>query len=505
MIDLRRITVFVAGLMIAAGICIAADQPNPTVAVTGGQIQGRLSSDIPGAVFRGIPFAQPPVGDLRWREPMPVKPWAGVRDADSSAPPCAQVNGGKWNETAAAQGKEDCLYLSIQTPEWPSKSLKPVMVWIHGGANMGGSVNDQEWPLSRYGVVTVKLRYRLGIFGFLVHPELSAESPHHVSGNYGILDQLAALRWVKENIAKFGGDPDNITVFGQSAGAYNVGYLLMSPLAKGLFHRAILQSGSAVDFDPLKPLPAAEKRGQEKIVGLKPPATGAIAYLRSLSTEEILKGATGSYWPDLDGYVLLRQPVGAYIAGQQYRVPMLIGTTAREFSSPATPEQLKEKIERSYGDLAPRALQVYRQVSTYPPYGNAAAQFATDWQFRCAAVATADLHSALAPVYQYEFSHTPPGDQGPSHSSELAYVFGRTAKEGMTDLDRQLSRMMQVYWTNFAKTGDPNGASVPTWPRYESTSKAYLEFTDDGPVVKKALRHEHCDVFAAYLNQWAGK
>lgn len=496
-----------AALFALAAIAAHAAEPNPTVTVTGGQIQGRLLANGPGAVFLGIPFAQPPVGDLRWREPMPVKPWDGVRDAGSYAPPCAQIYVGKWNETPAAEGKEDCLYLDIETPEWPSKSPTPVMVWIHGGGNMAGAPNDHDWPLSRYGVITVTVQYRLGMFGFLAHPELTGESPHHASGNYGLLDQIAALQWVKQNISKFGGDPNNITVFGQSAGAYDIGYLLTSPLAKGLFSRAIQQSGAAMSNKPLVPLADAEKSGEKVVAGLKPPATGTIAYLRTLSTADILKASPpyGSMGPKIDGYSILRQSAEVFTAGQEYAVPLLLGNNAREVQMTAPPEQFARMVNAVYGPLGPAALKLYEQSSAYPPYGSASSQFATDLSFRCSAVLAADLHSSLAPVYEYEFSRTPPGSEGPLHSAELGYVFGPSMIKGMTAVDRKISADMQVYWTNFAKSGDPNSASVPVWPRHDSRSRAYIEFTDKGPVAKQDLRRQFCELYSGLLKQWLAK
>src|SRR5215472_13400906 len=222
------------------GVCgWAAD---PTVTVTGGPIRGANLKES-GAVFKGIPFAQPPVDDLRWQAPALVKPWAGVRDAVAFGPPCAQNAGGRMLETS----REDCLYLNVWTPEWPSQSAKPVMIWIHGGGNYGGTASGANFDgesLARHGVVVVTTNYRLTIFGFFAHPELTRESPHHASGNYGLMDQIAALQWVHDNIGKFGGDPGNVTVFGQSAGAVDANVLMTSPLAKGLFEKVIAESGT---------------------------------------------------------------------------------------------------------------------------------------------------------------------------------------------------------------------------------------------------------------------
>ena len=227
----------VALLLVMASSCIAWQ--SPVVSVTGGQVRGQVLKD-GGAVFKGIPFAQPPLGDLRWRKPMPVKPWTGVRDVLQFGGTCSA--NAIWGMPKVVN--EDCLYLNVWTSAWPQTGLKPVMVWIHGGGNVAGSGNENGESLARHGIVLVSFNYRLGIFGFLAHPELSAESPNHASGNYALMDQIAALQWVQENIKKFGGDPANVTIFGESAGAIDVNLLMASPMAKGLFHRVIAESGA---------------------------------------------------------------------------------------------------------------------------------------------------------------------------------------------------------------------------------------------------------------------
>src|SRR5450631_2512574 len=243
----------------------AAAVPDPVVAVTGGQVRGRLLEG-GGAIFRGIPFAQPPVGALRWREPMPVQGWVGVREADKPGPPSAQPALG-WNDDFAAAGSEDCLYLDVWTPRAEPGAGLPVMVWIHGGANVAGAGGFDPLyegkSLIGHGVVLVVVEYRLGILGYFAHPELTQESPHHASGNYGIMDQAAALRWVRDNIVRFGGDPGNVTLFGQSAGSMDVLALMTSPLAKGLFHRAIAESGPSRYYPSAPTLPESERAGAD--------------------------------------------------------------------------------------------------------------------------------------------------------------------------------------------------------------------------------------------------
>jgi para-nitrobenzyl esterase len=280
------------------------------VNTTSGKVRGIIRNG-GGAEFLGIPFAQPPIGDLRWRDPQPVKPWKGVRDSSSFGAPCAQAILGGWNRREAETGKEDCLFLNVITPEWPAKKPLPVMFWIHGGVNAGGTASSalyKDGTLPQHGILLVTANYRLGIFGFMAHPELTRESSHHAAGNYGLLDQIAALRWVHDNIARLGGDPNNVTVVGQSAGAQDTSLLMTSPLAKGLFHRAIVQSGSAIN-PPIPSLSDAERVGEKIAAALNAPAAeGAIKYLRQLAAQDLLKGLppqnpTGLplIGPDLDG------------------------------------------------------------------------------------------------------------------------------------------------------------------------------------------------------------
>ena len=256
----------VFGLLLS---CAAYGWQGPVVAVTDGQVQGQALKD-GGEVFRGIPFAQPPMGDLRWREPKPPKPWSGVREATQFGWECAQNP--IWGHPRVTN--EDCLYINVWTPALPPTSLKPVMVWIHGGGNVSGSGGENGESLMRHGVVLVSFNYRLVLFGFFAHPALTAESPHHASGNYGLMDQILALQWVQQNVAKFGGDPANVTIFGESAGAMDVNLLMTSPLAKGLFHRVIAESGSVLLDDGAAPLATAERQGEKLVEAAKIP-TGA--------------------------------------------------------------------------------------------------------------------------------------------------------------------------------------------------------------------------------------
>jgi para-nitrobenzyl esterase len=446
------------------------------------------------------------------------------------------VGGKGWNEKLAAASKEDCLFLNVWTSEWPAKSKKPVMFWIHGGGNAGRSAIGSTGTepsfdgerLSRHGVVVVTINYRLGVFGFISHPELSAASPHKASGNYGLMDQIAALKWVRDNIAKFGGDPANVTVFGQSAGAQDTGMLMASSLTRGLFRQAIAESGTVMIGGRIPPtLKESEQMGVALAQRLNAPATGTIKYLRTLSAEEILKGSSGGRGGEggrgeggrgevgkgeggrggairldtnIDGYVVTKSPIEIFRAGEEAPVPFIIGNNGRERSGQGGADGLKRAIEGFYGTMSDRAMKLYEEAPSYAPWGDAGAQFTTDIQFRCSAVQIANWHSSKFPTWEYEFTrgYEP---TGANHSWELQYVFGNLLEIAKDPMDRKLSDQMQVYWTNFAKTGNPNGGGLPAWPKLDQNTKPYLEFAADGPVVKQGLRFPFCSLFGEKVAQ----
>jgi para-nitrobenzyl esterase len=483
------------------------------VNVTGGQVRGAtLPAD--GAVFKGIPYAAPPVGQRRWREPMPVLRWTGVRDATEFGAMCAQTS--VFIPGAAESSKEDCLFLNVWTPEWPAKSRKPVMVWIHGGGNFAGVGYDPGTdgePLARRDVVFVSFNYRLGSFGFFAHPELTRESSHHSSGNQGLLDQVAALKWVRDNISRFGGDPNNVTVFGESAGSLDVSVLMTVPMARGLFRRVIGESGAVILVgDPLS-LRDAERRGEMLASRWPVRPNASLAALRALSTHDIL-AAEPNYLmevaPNLgitvDGHVLPRAPASVFAAGTEHSVPLMLGSNARE-RIPGTmpPANLSATIDEVYGSLGERAKRLY-VGGPDPVYGTSADQWATDTSFRCATVAQLMWHATAGhPTFEFEFARVPPGREalGATHAAELSYVFGTFKRPGVIGMaratpdaiDAQVSDAIQQYWTNFAKHGDPNGGALPAWPRFNGASRRFLQFTQSGPIPKQALRQSFCDLF----------
>ena len=493
-----RVFGVIALLGLSLAFPIHAEQVSPVASVAGGSVRG--TTILGEAVFKSIPFAAPPVGELRWREPQPPQPWTGTLDATRFPNTCVQSKGA---------GSEDCLYLNIWSPEWPSQKPKPVMIWFHGGGNTDGGTDTPLYygaSLAKHGVVVVTAQYRLGIFGFFAHHELTKESPHHASGNYALLDQIAAMQWVRDNIAAFGGDPNNVTIFGESAGAEDIGLLMASPLTKGLFHRAIAQSGPLRRVYPS--LDVQERICESLAEALDAPRQDQIAFLRGLPASALV--AAVSHRPfcrriTVDGYVLQDQPLKLYAEGKQHAVPFMLGNTLREGFSAVAPGALRETIHAQYGSLESPVLDLYRVNGTMLPpdrlYGDAAVQYGTDQAHRCRVVLTGLQHQKTHQAfYQFEFARNLPGrpPNSSTHADDLAFTFGEPALRewGLESVaDRTLSDQMQSYWTNFAKTGDPNGPDVPFWPAFDPIKRAYISLEETGAVAGEGLRRAQCDLF----------
>jgi para-nitrobenzyl esterase len=488
-----------------AQMAAPAAQSNPVVSINTGQLRGGLTPE-GVAFFKNIPFAQPPVGELRWREPLPAKSWSGVRDATAFGPMCNQTGNQQLPHS------EDCLQLNVWTPKWPMTAQVPVMVWVHGGGNTAGSGIEALFNgevLARRGVVIVNINYLLGVFGFFAHPGLTKESPHHASGNYGLADQIMALQWVRENIAKFGGNPANVTIFGESAGAADVNALIASPLTKGLFARVIAQSGP-IGTQPS--LADSEKRGVELAAKLGFTGDDALAKLRAVPDVELMAKA-GQAGPgmglaiNVDGWVLPEQASKIYAEGRQQKVALLIGNNSQEMQPRGTPGDIRQMIAQRYGPLADRALAAYgvsgpADPAPDPENGTVLLQFTTDNSFRCGAVQELIWHTAAGNTgYEYQFSRTVHGQeaQGAPHASEIPFIFGTLSvwqrMRNYNESDQQYAPMMQEYWTNFARTGDPNGPKLVKWPKFDAKARAYMDFTDSGPVAKEGLRRQACDLF----------
>jgi para-nitrobenzyl esterase len=463
----------------------------PLVAVQQGLLAGDLEDDI--AVFRGVPFAAPPVGPLRWRPPQPVLRWSGIRGAYSFAPACPQTGVSMPGELPPTTS-EDCLYLNIWTPAVaaPARPL-PVMVWIYGGGFTNGSTAFPLYNatrLARKGVVVVSIAYRVGPLGFLAHPELTAESHLHTSGNYGLMDQVAALQWVRDNIAAFGGDPGRVTLFGQSAGAMAISALLASPVAEGLFHGAIGQSGGL--FEPVALaqnwlLANAETDGIAYVESL---GAKSIAALREYAVEVLLGGkARAVSHPVIEPYLLPESPYERFVTGRQHNIPILIGYNADEARSLTDVTAVRAEtflidIVRRWGQLPAPLLQAYPFTGDEEA-GRARLAFERDLRFGWDMWTWARLHAQTSntAVYYYHFTHEPPFPKGSvyygwgaSHFAELWYVFNQLDKYpwAWTSADRELADTVSTYWTNFARSGNPNGPGLPHWPVFAAGQSSVL-------------------------------
>lgn len=487
------------------GSAQAAENPALEKSVTGGVIRGAAQGD-GGALYQGIPYAAPPLGALRWAPPAPVIPWTGVRDATHPGAPCKQPALG-WNDGEARISQEDCLTLDVHVPKMEAGARLPVMVWIHGGANTAGAgIGYSYSTIVHHGVILVTLQYRLGVFGFLSHPALTAQSAHHASGNYAIQDQVAVLKWVQANIAAFGGDPNNVTIFGQSAGAQDVGHLMLTPLARGLFHKAIAQSGTVGFGLPPRSLKENEKLGEDLagIMGIAPGKAGLKA-LRAAPADAVMAASqklvppiedAGFIWDQsvADGYVLPKTAAEILAADGQAPVPLLIGNDARELPLYGGEAAVRHAVELHFGGNAAAALKFYGlDGGTIPPsdpvLGSVATQIAADVMFRLPINYIAARQQAIGQkVWRYEFDVARLGSADPVwHSSELSFVFDPVPAGLAQDFGRWPP--VQRYWTNFAKTGNPNGEGLPNWPEM-GADKTYMEFSVQGPKLGKDLRGE---------------
>lgn len=483
----------------------------PTVAVEGGLIAAAPADARGIHVFKGLPYAAPPVGERRWKEPAPLEPWSGVRPTDQFGTSCAQSDmfGGAGTEGVTDTRSEDCLYLNIWTPSQKAQDSLPVFVWMHGGAfvvGSGGEPRAAGGMLATKGIIVVTLNYRMGVFGFFSHPDLTAEVPQHASGNYGLMDQIAALRWIQRNIAKFGGDPTRVAIGGGSAGATSVNILMASPLAKGLFSRVIAQGGSAMsvsepnDGSPL-PREIEERKGVHfaRSVG-----ASDLKALRALSAEALVKasGVDWSTWAwnaSIDGYVLPSAAIGIFERGEQNDVPLLVGWGANEGAAigratfGGDDEPFAPQIEARFGKLAPEVLRLYpadtqahERASKAAIAGEGFISWPT-WTW-----ARTQSRTGKQPVYMYKFEHAPPvpaeygngsmiGRPGAFHSCEMAYVFGNFQVFPTWHFSRDDQRIregVQSYWIGFITSGNPNGtAALPAWPAYNDDSRQRMHIS----------------------------
>lgn len=487
--------------MFAGGLAMA-QAPAP-VRVEGGMVQGASEGGL--TVYRGIPFAAPPVGDLRWRGPQPAAKWDGVKETVKFAPSCMQ---GAMNASGAGRGpgmSEDCLYLNVWSPAKSARDRVPVLVWIYGGGFSAGATSEPNYSgenLAKKGVVLVSIAYRVGQMGFLAHPQLSTENKNHVSGNYGLLDMIAGLQWVQKNIGAFGGDPHHVTIFGESAGGIAVSMLCASPLAKGLFQGAISQSGGS--FGPPRPgatmpgenmkrLADAERAGEAYA---KSAGAASIADLRKLSADKLPAGGRGGgmSWPIIDGYVIPDDQYKLYEAKKYNDTPILVGYNSDEgqsFSPPRTTDDYVAAVKARYGPFADKLL------AAYPAGSGTVAKTARDltrdatFGWHTWVWARLEAKTGKNKVFYYCFDQhpdypagSPRAGYGSPHGADVPYVFEHLNPQA-TKSDAEISEAMATYWTNFAKRGDPNGAGVPAWPAFSDANPTVMYFAQTphtGPV-----------------------
>ncbi len=502
------LSIFIAALMCLPCLKTNAQALNTRVSVTGGLIEGVAQDGM--FVYKGIPFAAPPVGDLRWKAPQPVIAWEGVRPADKFSSDPVQAMGG---------GSEDCLYLNIWSPARSVTDKVPVMVWIFGGGfAMGGASQFDGTALAQKGVVLVTVNYRVGTMGFFAHPELSAENPQHVSGNYGILDQIASLQWVKDNIAAFGGDPDNVTIFGESAGAISVSMLCASPLAKGLFRRAISQSGGS--FAPARktPFPGenmrlmadVEQEGLEKMQKL---GCTSIADMRALEPRALGGGFSmaGGAWPLVDGYVIPGDQHTMYAEGNYNNVDILVGYNSDEglsFGATTDPVRHVAEVQTRYSGFADALLKAYPITETSVPKSGRNLTRDVGFGWHSWIWACLQARKGGSNVYLYYFDQHPDYPegsakygQGSPHGQDVDFVFGRLRENTDVSTDHALSEIMMTYWTNFAKTGNPNGEGVPEWPGFTGEGGQVMNLTGDAPFAGPVHEEAGMKVLSKYF-EW---
>lgn len=484
----------------------------PLLTVEGGQIQGYSADGL--TIYKGIPFAAPPVGDLRWKAPQPVEPWDTILDATKYA-------AGPIQGAPSPDYSEDCLYLNVWTPAKKADEKLPVLVWIYGGGFVFGNTADPSYDCealarSTDGLILASINYRVGQLGFLSLPELSAESPNHVSGNYGIQDQIAGLAWIKRNIEKFGGDPNKITIFGESAGGISVSMLCASPLCKDLFQGAISQSGGS--FGPARPttypgenmmtMECAEQEGLKIMESL---GASSLAELRAMDASAFSgRGLGAGGWPIVDGYVIPGDQSELYAEGKYNDIPVLIGYNSDEGLSfsfgPRTPEYYKQSTELRYGPYAETLMNAYPY--TAEDGGKQSRDLMRDAAFGWQTWKWASLQSETgkSKVFLYYFDQHPdyPADdqnfgQGSPHGQDVAYVFQHMDGFQRPEVDNPLSVAMGKYWTNFAKYGDPNGEDLPVWPNFTNDAPQAMHLTGPVPFAGPVASEEALKVLDTYF------
>jgi para-nitrobenzyl esterase len=487
---MHRSRLFLIALITLAGTTAASAAIADPVKIESGQVSGANGTTPDMRIYKGIPFAAPPVGNLRWKAPQAAAKWDGVKKATEPGPVCLQA--GNQNMS------EDCLYLNVWTAAKSGGDKRPVMVWVYGGGNNTGSGSSAQYDgenLAKKGVVVVTFNYRLGVLGFLAHPELTKESDRRGSGNYGLMDQLQALQWVQKNIASFGGNPKNVTLFGESAGSVDIASLMTSPLAKGLFQRVI---GESSTWGNPRRLADAEQDGVKVAAAM---GASTLAEMRAKPAADVLKAGRASNI--IDGWVVPEDPGVVFAQGRQIDVPLLVGSNKDEatffINQPAPAEQFIEASRRKFGDQADNFLKIFPAATNEQAADSqfAAMSYEMSWGMRN--WAKLETKTGKNKAYLYFFTQEPPVQPnakgkgggrpaGASHTAEIVYAFNNlNGNRAWTDTDKQLAETMSSYWVNFATNGDPNGKGLPKWPNFdENKNPAPMVL---GPVVQVGKPH----------------
>jgi para-nitrobenzyl esterase len=509
-----------------AGSAYAQDR----VKTSNGAVEGTIEQGSGIRAFKGIPFAEPPVGDLRWKPPQPVKGWTGVRKTDKFGPRCMQRPVFSDMRFRSNGMSEDCLYLNVWTPAKSGREKLPVLVYFFGGGFVAGDGSEFRYDgesMAKRGIVAITVNYRLGVFGFFAHPELTNESTRHASGNYALLDQHAALLWVQENIAAFGGDPKRVTIAGESAGSVAVSAQMASPLSKGLIAGAIGESGSIISALSAVPLAEGERNGVKFATGLSEGSPPSLAALRAMPAEQLLeataKPGLPRFSPTVDGYFFPKPPADIYASGEQAHVPLLAGSNSEESGysgilgrEPVTVENYRKALQRLYGDKADEVFRLY-PASNETEVMDAAQDLAGDRFIGYSTWKWVDLatRSGGKPTYYYLYArprptlraapapatgaaNPRPRPRGASHSAEIEYAMGNLDTNEVyawTPDDYKVSKVMQEYFANFIKTGNPNGPGVPNWPAFNTGQRMIIDVNTRAEREKVRARYEFLDQF----------
>jgi len=476
----------IAAIFALGGWAVSPAGVEEPVQLDSGLVSGVAASDGSVRVFRGIPYAAPPVGQLRWRAPQPVAHWDGVRKADQFGAICMQPAFRGASPANQPKMSEDCLFLNVWTAAASASERRPVMVWIHPGGYQTGSGSAPGYDgeaLAKKGAVLVTINYRLGVFGFFSHPELTKESENHASGNYGLMDQVAALQWIQRNVAAFGGDPGRVMVFGDSAGSASISNLMGSPRAKGLFQRAAGESGAwmGISLTKMRTLGEAEQAGVKTAEEMH---AQNLENLRALSAEDLLKGGRGS-GPVIDGWFIPEDVGTIFSEGKQNDVPLLAGSNKDEgtfFLQPTTAEKFIERSRARFGDQADAFLKLYPASSDEEANASQLAAFRDELAFVMRTWVRAQTQTGHSKAFLYYFTHEPPAPvgstarggfgSGATHGAEAQYIFQNLLPpRAWRDLDHQVSDILSSYWINFATNGDPNGKDLAKWPAFDDKKR----------------------------------